>query len=39
MPKVNDVFLSFKSGLAKGEHLSFSSAKNRSIGLGLAEHI
>jgi hypothetical protein len=39
MPKVNEVFLSLKIGLAKGEHLNFRSLKANSIGQRIAEHI
>jgi hypothetical protein len=39
MPKMNDAFLSFKIGFAKGEHLIFSLVKNRSIDPGVANHI
>jgi hypothetical protein len=39
MPKVNDVLLNFKIGLAKGGHLSFSLVENRCIGQGVPEHI
>jgi hypothetical protein len=38
MTKVNKIFPSFKIGLAKGEHLNFSSLKTHSIGQGIAEH-
>jgi hypothetical protein len=30
MPKVKEIFVSFKIDLAKGEHLNFSSLKTRS---------
>jgi hypothetical protein len=39
MPKVNEVFLSFKIGPAKGEHLNFRSLKTDSIGQDVAEYI
>ena len=38
MPKVNEGFLSIKIGLAKGEHLNFSSLETHSIGKGKAKN-
>ena len=34
MPKVNEIFVSLRIHLAKGEHLNFSSLKTHSIGKG-----
>jgi hypothetical protein len=38
MPKVNEIFVSLKIDLAKGEHLNFSSLKTRSVGEGQAKN-
>jgi hypothetical protein len=38
MPKVNEIFVSLKIDLAKGEHLNFSSLRTRSVGQGKAKN-
>jgi hypothetical protein len=38
MPEVNEIFVSLKIDLAKGEHLNFSSLKTRSVGEGQAKN-
>ena len=39
MPKVNEIFLSFKIDLAKGEHLNFSSLRAHFVSRGVAQYI
>ena len=38
MPKVNEIFVSLKIDLAKGEHFNFSSLKTRYVGKGQAKN-